>query len=114
MQHHEIYDILVKVLIALKDVLLGGAGGVIAYMFNYSRQKEELEDIKWSYQTMFINLCIGAFVAYSLGTFVPITTVGRDGIIGLIGVTSYAILGIIESRFAKEVVDRLMGGNNGK
>lgn len=112
MQNQEIYDLVVKVVIAMKDVILGGAGGIIAYMFNYTKQKETLEDIKWSNQTMFINLCIGAFVAYSLGTFVPLDTAGRDGIIGLIGVTSYAILGIVESRFAKIVMDRILGGKS--
>jgi hypothetical protein len=98
----------------MKDVLLGGMGGIVAYMFDYSRQKKQLEEVKWSNGAMFINMVIGAFVAYSLATFIPIDTSGRDGIVGFIGVSSYAILGIVESRFAKLILDRFIGGNNGR
>lgn len=109
MQNNEIADLILKIAVALKDVLLGGAGGVIAYMFDFSKQKKELPEMRWSNHAMFINLCIGAFVAYSLGTFIPMDLQGRDGLIGLIGVTSYAILGIIESRFAKILLDKIIG-----
>lgn len=107
------YELMVKLFIAFKDIILGGFGGIVAYMFDYSRQKKSIE-VRWSNGAMFINLFIGAFVAYSFGTFIPVEIHGRDGIIGLIGVTSYAILGIVESRFARIIIDRLFGGNDGK
>jgi len=108
-------DLVMKVLAAMRDVLLGGAGGIVAYMFDYSRQKKvKGNDVVWSNSSMIINMFIGAFVAYSLASFVPIDTVGRDGIVGFIGVSSYAILGIVESRFAKIVLDRFMGGGSEK
>ena len=103
------YELIVKILVALKDVLLGGLGGVAAYMFDYSRQKKQLEEVRWSNSAMFINLFLGAFVAYSFGTAIPEDVSGRDGIIGFIGVSSYAIMGIIESRFARIIIERILG-----
>ena len=103
------FELFLKIVIATKDVLLGGFGGMVAYMFDYSKTKKINDEHKWSNSAMVINLFIGSFVAYSLGTFIPVDAVGRDGIIGLIGVSSYAILGIIESRFAKILLDRLIG-----
>lgn len=108
--NNDVLELLIKIAIALKDILLGGAGGVVAYMFDYSRKKNKKDEIKWSNSAMIINMFIGAFIAYTLGNFLPYDLVGRDGYIGLIGVTSYAIMGIIESRFATIIMDRLMGG----
>ena len=38
---------------------------------------------------------------------------GRDGIIGFIGVSSFAILGIVESRFAKFILEKTIGVKDG-
>ena len=105
------YEIVTNVIVAMKDVILGGFGGIAAYLYDFTRQKKILEDTQWSSSAMLINLFIGAFVAYSVGTFVPMDMGGRDGIIGFIGVSSYAIMGIIESRFAKIIIDRMIGSN---
>lgn len=107
-------ELATRIVVALKDVLLGGMGGIVAYMFDYSRQKKRMEDVQWSNSAMLINMVIGAFVAYSLAAFIPADTMGRDGLVGFIGVSSYAILGIVESRFARIVLDRFMGGGNEK
>jgi len=107
-------DLMAKIFDAFKEIILGGAGGIVAYMFDYQRQRKALADIPFSFSAMFINMCIGAFVAYSLGSFIDHSVSGRDGYIGLIGVTSYAILGIVESRFAKIIIDRILGGSDGK
>jgi len=107
-------ELMVKIFDAFKEIILGGAGGIVAYLFDFQRQKKALQDIPFSFSAMFINMCIGAFVAYTLGSFIDHTISGRDGYIGLIGVTSYAILGIVESRFAKIIIDRILGGGDGK
>ena len=114
MGNSDLIDLLIRILGAMKDVLLGGAGGIIAYMFDYSRQKKVVEDLSWSNSAMIINMFIGAFVAYSVASFIPTDIGGRDGLVGFIGVSSYAILGIVESRFARYILDRFVGGNNGK
>ena len=102
--------LLVKFVTMIKDILLGGVGGIVAYMFDYTVQKDKNHvDVVWNTKTMFINCFIGAFVAYSLGSFIPHDIIGRDGIIGMIGVSSFAILGIVERKLAQYVVDRLLG-----
>ena len=111
---NDTFELISRVVVALKDVLLGGMGGIVAYMFDYSRQKKKLETVQWSNSAMLINMIIGAFVAYSLAAFIPTNIAGRDGIVGFIGVSSYAILGIVESRFARIVLDRFMGGRDAK
>lgn len=114
MGNNEMLDLALKILGAMKDVLLGGAGGIIAYMFDYSRQKKAMDDVSWSNSAMIINMFIGAFVAYSLASFIPLDLAGRDGLVGFIGVSSYAILGIVESRFARYILDRFVGSGNEK
>jgi len=95
----------------IKDVFLGGMGGVVAYMYDYSKGKKQGKEVVWSNSAMVINAFLGGFTANAMGSFIPIDTLGRDGLIGFIGVSSYAILGIIESRFAKAVLDRVFGTN---
>lgn len=102
--------LIIKFATMIKDILLGGVGGMVAYMFDYTTQKDKNHvDVVWNTKTMFINCFIGAFVAYSFGSFIPHDILGRDGIIGMIGVSSFAILGIVESKFAQYVVDKLLG-----
>ena len=91
-----------------KDVILGSMGGIAAYMFDYSKQKKIHSDVKWSNSAMIINMFLGGFVANAMGSFIPLDLNGRDGIIGFIGVSSYAILGIVESRFAQIILDKVM------
>ena len=107
---NEWIDLLVKFASVAKDVLLGGVGGIVAYMFDYTNTKDKKKiDIVWSNKTMFINCFIGAFVAYSFGSFIPHDMTGRDGFIGMIGVSSYAILGLVESKVAEYLVNKFFG-----
>ena len=106
-------EIAAEVAVALKNVMLGGAGGIVAYMYDYSKTKKMDKEIEWSNSAMIINMFIGAFVASSLATFIPQDMGGRDGIVAFIGVSSYAILGIVESRFAKYILGRTIGFKDG-
>ena len=94
-----------------KDIILGSSGGVVAYMYDYSKQKKINKDVVWSNSAMAINAFLGGFTANALGSFIPADLNGRDGIIGFIGVSSYAILGIIESRFAQVLLQKFTGIN---
>ena len=105
----DILKIIHDVLIAFRDVLLGGAGGVIAYLFDYSRSKKSGVVVTFSIGSLIINSLIGAFVANSLGSFIPLDTFGRDGIVSFCGVSSYAILSILESRFADYILNKFVG-----
>jgi len=109
----ETLEIMIDVAVALKNVLLGGAGGIVAYMYDYSRTKKMNKEIEWSNSAVIINMFIGAFVASSLATFIPAYVTGRDGLVAFIGVSSYAILGIVESRFAKYILGKTVGFKDG-
>ena len=108
MNAHEMYELLVKLSTALKEVLVGGTGGMIAYMVEYKRQKALIPEHKWSSGTMVIHIFIGSFIAYIAGTFMAADMTYRDGLIGLIGLTSYSLVGLLESNFTRWAIDVFM------
>ena len=95
--------------IMFKEIILGFIGGAIAYLFDYSKAKRNSKPFSFSISSMFINMALGAFVAYMVGTVIPVETTGRDAIIGISGVTAYQILLVAESNFAKWIFNRLTG-----
>ena len=97
-------------LLMFKDILLGLVGGLISYLFDYSKAKKNgNEEFIFRVSGMVINMSLGAFVGYVIGTLLPIETTGRDAIIALSGVTSYNILLLAESRFAVWIFERVTG-----
>lgn len=108
MNAHEMYELLIKLSTALKEVLVGGTGGMIAYMVEYKRQKALIPEHKWSSGTMVIHIFIGSFIAYIAGTFMAADMTYRDGLIGLVGLTSYSLIGLLESNFTKWAIDVFM------
>ena len=97
-------------LLMFKDILLGLVGGLISYLFDYSKAKRNgNEEFIFRVSGMVINMSLGAFVGYVIGTLLPIETTGRDAIIALSGVTSYNILLLAESRFAVWIFERVTG-----
>ena len=112
------FNYLWVLLLMFKDILLGLVGGLISYLFDYSKAKRNGNDqFIFKVSGMVINMSLGAFVGYVIGTLLPIETTGRDAIIALSGVTSYNILLLAESRFAVWVFERVTGkgasGNKG-
>lgn len=108
MNTHETYELLVKLTAALKEVLIGGTGGMIAYMVEYKKQKALVPEYKWSSGGMIIHIFIGSFIAYIAGTFMAADMTYRDGLIGLVGLTSYTLVGLLESNFTKWAIDVFM------
>jgi len=95
-------------LLMFKDILLGLVGGLISYLFDYSKAKRNgNEQFIFKVSGMVINMSLGAFVGYVIGTLLPIETTGRDAIIALSGVTSYNILLLAESRFAVWIFEKV-------
>lgn len=95
---------------SLKDVLLGMAGGLVAYLFDYSRARRNGDkDFVFMFSSMFINIILGAFVAYVVGTLIPTDVVYRDAMIGFSGVTAFQIILLAESRFASWIIDKITG-----
>ena len=98
------------IILMFKDIFLGLVGGLISYLFDYSKAKRNgNEEFIFRVSGMVINMSLGAFVGYVIGTLLPIETTGRDAIIALSGVTSYSILLLAESRFAVWVFEKVIG-----
>lgn len=90
-----------------KDIFLGLIGGAIAYLFDFSKARKNGKEFSFQISAMLINMAFGAFVAYVIGSMIPIETAGRDAIIGMSGVTSYQILLLVESRYAMWIFNKL-------
>ena len=98
------------IILMFKDIFLGLVGGLISYLFDYSKAKKNgNEEFIFRVSGMVINMSLGAFVGYVIGTLLPIETTGRDAIIALSGVTSYNILLLAESRFAVWIFEKVIG-----
>lgn len=113
----EIYDLITKIGSSLKDVLVGGTGGLMMYFVENKRLKDRGVPTKIDFGQMFINIFIGSFVAYVIGSSIAPDTAYRDGIVAVIGMCSYSIVGLLESRFTQWVVEVFMaiiGDNSGK
>ena len=108
--HNEYVDAVIGLVKAAKEILFAGAGGIVAYMYVYTKLSKENSEYKWSNRAMFINMFIGSFVGYTIGSFIPLEYAYRDGIIGFSGVSAYNIIGIVGSRFATWIVDKVTGG----
>ena len=102
-------DIVITVCKAMKEIIFAGAGGIVAYMYDYTQISKTNSEYKWSYRAMFINMFVGSFVGYTIGSFIPVDYAYRDGIIGFSGVSAYTIIGIIESRFASWIIGKVTG-----
>lgn len=96
-------------ILMFKDVLLGVVGGAIAYLFDFSKARRDGNAFAFQVSSMLINMALGGFVAYMVGSIVPADTTGRDAIIGLTGVTSYQILLLAESKFATWIFHKITG-----
>ena len=108
--HNEYVDTIISLFKAIRELLFAGAGGCVAYMYDYTTLSKSNSEHKWSWKTFFINMFISSFVGYTIGSFIPIDYAYRDGIIGFSGVSAYTIIGLVESKFASFVVDKLTGG----
>lgn len=96
-------------ILMFRDIMLGLVGGAVAYLFDFSRAKREENAFRFQISSMLINMILGAFVAYMVGTLIAQDTTGRDAIVGISGVTSYQILLVAESRFVTWIVKKMTG-----
>ncbi len=100
--------LLLKILLASRDVLLGLVGGFIAYLFDYNKAKREgNNDFVFRWTSLTINMMLGAYVGYIIGSLIPLDAWYRDAIVSLSGVTAYQILLLAQSRFAGLVFDKV-------
>lgn len=95
----------------IKDAVLGLLGGLVAYLFDYSKSEKKAENgIPPNFKTssMFIHMFLGAFVGFVCGTLIPADTFGRVAIVALSGVSSFNLLMLVESRFASWLFERML------
>lgn len=109
MVRSETLDISISVFKACKEVLLAGSGGVVAYLYDYTKLSKANENYKWSNKALIINSLLGAFVGYTIGSLIPLDVTYRDAIIAFSGVSAFTIVGMIESRFAVWMIERVTG-----
>lgn len=95
---------------ALKDILLGAVGGVITYLFAYEKAKRGGSKIVFSFTSLTINITLGCFVAYLIGTALPLDVQFRDIIISFSALSAYNILLLVESRFAEWLLSKFTKG----
>lgn len=119
MSANEIYNIVTQIIAGTKDILVGGTGGLMMYFVENKRMRDKGMEAKLDIGQMFINIFIGSFVAYVIGSSIAPDTMYRDGIVAVIGMCSYSIVGLLESRFTQWIVGIFMafvgeGKNDGK
>ena len=95
-------EIFVKTVVALKDVCNSGLGALVAYLYLWSQTKT------FNFSMFFVYLIIGFFIGYTVGMFIPQDIAYRDGLLCFIGVGSYSIFGMIESKIVKTVIDKYL------
>ena len=109
MVRNETVELVIDILKAGKEIILAGAGGVVAYLYDYTRMSKTNATHKWSNKALFINTVLGAFVGYVVGSLIPMEVTYRDAIIAFSGVSAFTIIGVVESRFAIWLIERLTG-----
>ena len=95
---------------ALKDILLGAIGGIVTYLFAYEKAKRGGNKIVFSFTSLTINITLGCFVAYLVGTALPLDVQFRDIIISFSALSAYNILLLVESRFAEWLLYKVTKG----
>ena len=109
MVRNETIELVLNLAKAGKEIILAGTGGVVAYLYDYTRMSKTNKEHKWSNKALFINTILGAFVGYTVGSVIPMDVTYRDAIIAFSGVSAFTIIGVIESRFAVFIIERLTG-----
>lgn len=101
-------DSLDEVVKYFRDAILGGSGGLVAYLYHYAKLRQKDPKAKMDVVAFLINGIVGAFMAYCFGGLVPETLEYRDGVVGIIGVVGFGLMGAIESRFVEHIMSKVM------
>ena len=105
-------DLLRDILINSKDAMLGGCGGLVAYLYHFSKHKDDQDaegklKVRIDILQFLINGVVGGFMAFCLGDVVPDTLPYRDGLVGLVGVVGFGLMGAVESKLVNDLLNRL-------
>lgn len=89
-----------------RDALLGCSGGLVVYLYHFSTHREKNHTVEFDVVIFIINGVVGGFMAFTLGGLIPHSLEYRDGIIGLIGVTAFGFMAVVESKFVNEFLKK--------
>jgi len=100
---------IVFIVIVYKDLLLGGLGGLVVYLYDYSKATRSNEEFVFRFSSLLINVVLGMFVSYGVGTALVAGTPYRDIILMASGFSAYNVLALTESRFAEYIFKKFTG-----
>lgn len=103
-----------KVIISLKDILLGLIGGFVVYLFDYSKARRGGDEFTFKWTSLLINIILGGYVGFVVGGLIPTDLWWRDAVISMCGVSSYKILEVAQARFGDIVLDKISNLFKGK
>jgi hypothetical protein len=86
-----------------KEVILALFGGATAYLFKYYKEREKNDQYVFSTALFSINIILGGFVGYLIGSTIHPDNAYHDFIIGMSGIASYPILTVLESNFTRVI-----------
>lgn len=89
------------------DTLLGGIAGLVAYLYDWYKAIEGKGDFQFSFMALIINIAMGAFVSYIIGTTLTDSNEYRIILVGLSGFSAFSILSIARSKTAESLIDRI-------
>lgn len=105
----QLWQIATSIASSLKDMLYGGLGGGVAYLYDYQKKKDAKLEPKFDKWSMVIYVVVGGFISHNVGSFLPIDLTGRDAYIGFSGASAMAIMSLVESKFAGFIFNRIAG-----
>lgn len=96
-------------IVLFKDILLGLISGCIAYIFKLQKAEQDGGPaVLFKISSLVINMTLGAYAGYIVGTLLPDTIAGRDALIALSGLGSYNIILLAESKLAILIFEKLI------
>lgn len=82
--------------------LYGMFGSLVQYLYSIVKAKEE----RFSFSRLLINGIFGFFVGQVMGDFLPLDFAYRDGTLLISGFLVYQILGFVESKGLKTIIQQ--------
>lgn len=88
-----------EVMIAIKQLLIGGIASFVHYLYLIAIKKEVFSVIQ-----MLLNILIGSFCGWLTGQFIDDSTPYHNGVIAIAGITCFQLIELIEKK-PKQIFD---------
>jgi len=84
-----------------KEILIALIGGATAYLFRYHQEKEKNNFHTFSIALFLINIILGGFIGYLIGSIIPPENPYKNFLIGMSGIAAYPLLAILETNLVR-------------